>query len=142
MTYEEAIKKAEEAAFQASYLSETANNPGLKAANNNKADWLHRVVRLAEKGLEALREQEERTNPQPLTLFEMLELDGEPVWTETIGIDRTGRWELITCETVCACPLEQKLRSVTWAGDVEWYPLETYGKTWIAYRHKPEEVQG
>lgn len=91
--------------------------------------------------LSALREKQERMNPKPLTLEEMREMNGEPVWTETIGLDRTGRWELITCETVCACPLEQKLRAVTWAGDVEWYPLETYGKTWIAYRHKPQEVQ-
>ena len=76
---------------------------------------------------------------EPLTLDELLKMDGEPMWTVTIGISGSGRWELCTCETVCACPLHKALRCVTAEGDVTDYDFDTYGKTWLAYRQKPEE---
>ena len=76
---------------------------------------------------------------QPLTLDELRQMDGEPVWTVTTGISSSGRWELCTCETVCACPLHKVLRCVTADGEVTDYDLDTYGKTWLAYCHKPEE---
>ena len=77
---------------------------------------------------------------EPLTLDELREMDGEPVWTVTTGISSSGRWELCTCETVCACPLHKVLRCVTADGEVTDYDLDTYGKTWLAYRQKPEDV--
>ena len=78
-------------------------------------------------------------NNEPLTLEELREMDGEPVWTVTTGVSGSGRWELCTCETVCACPLHKVLRCVTAYGEVTDYDLDTYGKTWLAYRQKPEE---
>ena len=77
----------------------------------------------------------------PLTLEELREMEGEPVWTITIGIEGSGRWELCTCEVVTACPLHKVLRCVTSSGEVTDYEFETYGKTWLAYHRKPEEVQ-
>ena len=76
---------------------------------------------------------------EPLTLDELRKMDGEPVWTVTTGVSSSGRWELCTCETVCACPLHKVLRCVTAYGEVTDYDLDTYGKTWLAYRQKPEE---
>ena len=94
--------------------------------------------------ISALRQQElfcEVTKKvEPLTLDELRQMDGEPVWTVTTGISSSGRWELCTCETVCACPLHKVLRCVTADGEVTDYDLDTYGKTWLAYRQKPEEV--
>lgn len=75
----------------------------------------------------------------PMTLDELRKMDGEPVWTVTIGVSGSGRWELCTCETVCTCPLHKVLRCVTADGEVTDYDLYTYGKTWLAYRQKPEE---
>ena len=93
--------------------------------------------------ISALRQQETVTNRnglnEPLTLDELRHMDGEPVWTVTAGVSGSGRWELCTCETVCACPLHKVLRCVTADGEVTDYDLDTYGKTWLAYRQKPEE---
>lgn len=75
---------------------------------------------------------------EPLTLDELRQMYGEPVWTVTTGVSGSGRWELCTCETVCACPLHKVLRCVTACGDVTDYDLDTYGKTWLAYRPKPK----
>lgn len=76
----------------------------------------------------------------PLTMEELLEMDGEPVWTVTLSVEGSGRWELCTCEMVTACPLHKVLRCVTATGEVTDYELDTYGKTWLAYRRKPEGV--
>ena len=93
--------------------------------------------------ISALRKQEHfrevTKKVEPLTMDEMRQMDGEPVWTVTTGISSSGRWELCTCETVCACPLHKVLRCVTADGEVTDYDLDTYGKTWLAYRQKPEE---
>lgn len=83
------------------------------------------------------RQEQERN--APLTLDDLRKMDGEPVWTVTTGVSSSGRWELCTCETVCACPLHKVLRCVTAYGEVTDYDLDTYGKTWLAYRQKPEE---
>ena len=97
----------------------------------------HRVA------ISALRHQEHfrdlTKKVEPLTLNELRKMDGEPVWTVTAGVSGSGRWELCTCETVCACPLHKVLRCVTADGEVTDYDLDTYGKTWLAYRQKPEE---
>lgn len=90
----------------------------------------------------AVREIWNQSPPNdPLTLEEMLEMDGEPVWTVTLSVEGSGRWELCTCEMVTACPLHKVLRCVTAVGEVTDYELDTYGKTWLAYRRKPEEVE-
>lgn len=50
-------------------------------------DKLHEAVDMA---VAALREQEERENPNPLTLDEMWNMNGEPVWVETGGFNAWG----------------------------------------------------
>ena len=82
--------------------------------------------------------KEQRPNA-PLTLGELRQMDGEPVWTVTTGVSSSGRWELCTCETVCACPMHKVLRCVTADGEITDYDLDTYGKTWLAYRQRQEE---
>jgi hypothetical protein len=47
-----ALDKAKEELDKASYLEEQGSNPGIRKMNANKADWLNRVVYLAELGLE------------------------------------------------------------------------------------------
>lgn len=77
-------------------------------------------------------------NPKPLTLDELIRMDGEPIWTVTIGLKGSGRWELCEGYTIRACPFKGALRCVDLSGEATLYDYKTYGKTWLAYRTKPE----
>lgn len=86
--------------------------------------------------LAALKEQAERENPKPLTLDEMKQMNGEPVWTVTNGVDGSGRWELIAFTTLCASPFHQVITMTNLFDGQTDYEIGTYGKTWTAYRYK------
>ena len=76
-----------------------------------------------ELGDTALRQQEAVTNRnglnEPLTLEELRKIDGEPVWLVN---QNGGRWVIMS-------------------GAYLWDSRKNadYGKTWLAYRQKPEE---
>lgn len=76
--------------------------------------------------------------PKPLTLYELIRMDGEPIWTVTIGLEGSGRWELCEGYTIRACPFKGAIRFVDLSGEATLYDYKTYGKTWLAYRTKPE----
>lgn len=60
-----------------------------------------------------------------------------PVWTVTNGVEGSGRWELFEYKVLKASPMHAVL-SLTNAMDGQAdYPIDTYGKTWLAYPHKP-----
>ncbi len=73
---------------------------------------------------------------EPLALEQLLEMDGEPVWIVTNDVKKANRWAFVDvgCEVIrffdtrCGvkCPVMGNL-------------FRTYGKTWMAYRRKPEE---
>lgn len=81
--------------------------------------------------ISALREQEERENPKPLTLDELREMDGEPVW---IRAKHYG----IYADIVNIMGKEDGERRVHFSIN---YRLQENGcgKTWLAYRNKPKE---
>lgn len=90
----------------------------------------------------ALRAQQERENPEPLTLEELREMDGEPVRVvydedalkTTPGFDPLAFWALVEV-TEKSIFLTNNLGGRTvYAGDQD---LEWAGIT--AYRHKPKE---
>lgn len=67
----------------------------------------------------------------PLTLEELREMDGEPVWIERCGSDSPDdkEWALVFVRGgFCR----------TSVGNIAYFPL--YGIGWLAYRHKPEEA--
>ena len=70
--------------------------------------------------LAELREIKQNRN-EPLTLDELRQIDGEPVWLVN---QNGGRWVIMS-------------------GAYLWDSRKNadYGKTWLAYRQKPEEVQ-
>ena len=80
----------------------------------------------------ALREKAEREDPKPLTLEELRQMDGEPVW---IKADYYG----IFADVV---KISGRDDGDNFVGVKLCYRLQEngYGKTWIAYRHKPKEV--
>lgn len=95
------------------------------------------IVSFYRDALEALREKVERENPEPLTLDELRQMDGEPVWIQNIKNPERSRWELMTyaiySETIKMYQVRtcfaQKLACIRWS--------DNYGKTWLAYRIKP-----
>jgi hypothetical protein len=87
----------------------------------------------------ALREKAEREDPQPLTLQEVLEIN-DPVWLEYKEGSRlywNSDWAQVTKG------ITPSRVAIWWFGnECEETPrIEDYGKTWLAYRHKPKEVE-
>ena len=87
-----------------------------------------------ELGDTALRQQETVTNRnglnEPLTLDELRKMDGEPVWVE-FQDGSGGCWGLVHITVFTHIVFAN--------GHFCTVGKPYYGKTWIAYRHKPEE---
>jgi len=64
-----------------------------------------------------------------LTLDELREMDGVPVWFETIDNDCIYEcgWAIVSTEY-------ERI-----AGNSTYFHFEDFGCVWLAYRHKPEE---
>lgn len=90
---------------------------------------------------DALREKAEREDPKPLTLEELRQMDGEPVWVCDLG----DKDFVHCCVVQISTPLKYQdidhYNSALIPGvEHDWYSFGEYGKTWIAYRYKPKEV--
>lgn len=82
------------------------------------------VTSYARAAVDALRAQQQPN--APLTLDELREMGGEPVWIVWPGGRIGSQWWIV--------------------GNSDWHMMEfddrnDYGKTWVAYRRKLEEVQ-
>ncbi|MDN0032589.1 hypothetical protein [Oscillibacter ruminantium] len=85
-------------------------------------------MEFAETALSTLRDRIARQNPRPLTLDELRKMDGEPVWLK----DGIGEgWFLASA--VVGSKIYFCEKSIT-IGE----PISECGKTWLAYRTKPE----
>ena len=62
-----------------------------------------------------------------LTLDELRQMDGEPVWVQSPGVPEYGRWAIV----------EGVGENCLFLHDD--FTCHDYGKTWLAYRQKPEE---
>lgn len=82
--------------------------------------------------LAALKEQEERENPKPLTLEELFAVSEEPVWIWFI--DSPARWVIRNslCWVDSCCPERMSMFNM------KWYKHSAYGVDWVAYRYKPK----
>lgn len=117
MTTEEVTKFAEYAQYMA---EEMANN----------FTEVKEFYRCAET---ALRAQQERENPEPLTLGELREMDGQPVWCVSM-ITGKAEWAILRIVEM------KKTWFIAIAGASAGYgDKDTYGQTWLAYRYKPKE---
>lgn len=67
----------------------------------------------------------------PLTLDELREMDGEPVWVQSPGVPEYGSWRI-----VAGVDTEDGERTLFCNGD---FNCRDYGKVWLAYRRKPEK---
>ena len=69
---------------------------------------------------------------EPLTLKQLREMDGEPVWVVPIGKCKwaTRQWCVLAAD-------EALIPGV----DHWWWSFEDYGEIWIAYRRPPEREE-
>ena len=95
----------------------------------NWPDSRYTILREAlDMAISALRAQQEPNTP--LTLDELRKMDGEPVWVEfQDGSD--GCWGLVHITVFNHVVLANGLYCTV--------DKPYYGKTWLAYRQKPEE---
>ena len=120
MTREEAIQRFEKQLHEAMVVLDSGfgTRPG-------ECDLLYRKRKeMAEIALQALREQEDRENPAPLTIEELRQMDGQPVWIDDWWEDSHG-WEL-SMDAADYFAGERRTE-------------KEYGGIWIAYRNKPKE---
>ena len=96
----------------------------IEAIKCNWPDSRYTILREAlDMAISALRQcehfREVTKKVEPLTLDELRKMDGEPVWCVSLGaeLSRGEGWYI---------------------GVNNWY-MSGYGKTWLAYRQKPEE---
>ncbi len=76
--------------------------------------------------------KQEREKNEALTLEELREMDGEPVWLEEVGHDGYGEWDI--CYGVIGLGGEDPLVCLS-----DFLSVKNYGVTWLAYRHKIKE---
>ena len=104
----------------------------IEAIKCNWPDSRYTILREAlDMAISALRQQEHfrevTKKVEPLTLDEMRQMDGEPVWVQSPGVPEYGRWAIV----------EGVGENCLFLHDD--FTCHDYGKTWLAYRHKPEE---
>lgn len=87
----------------------------------------HENVEAVKMSLEALLEKAERENPAPLTLEELLQMEGEPVWVKHW---HGGEWIIVYWDYVERIAYTRKAC----------LHKHEYGEKWIAYRNKPKEA--
>lgn len=79
----------------------------------------------------ALQEKAERENPKPLTIEELRQMDGEPVYVTVPGMPHRSKW----CIVDLTHP-QPGLRGIEYSCSI--YLTATNAVK--AYRHKPKEV--
>ena len=92
-------------------------------------------------GIIAIRAQQERENPKPLTMEDMLKMDGEYIWLIDKNEDMTfSGWAVCTGKKIYYfyfnenCPIGCASRDLS-----DKYDARAYGKEWFAYRCPPKE---
>lgn len=68
----------------------------------------------------------------PLTLEQLREMGGQPVWVQTPGVEKYGRWVI-----VAGVDTEYGQKTLYCQGD---YTCRDYGKTWLAYSYPPAHI--
>lgn len=79
--------------------------------------------------ISALRAQQQAEDNSPLTLDELRQMACEPVWFVR---GECGWWRIL--DVICVSACEEFILFADGSRDF----LSDYGKTWLAYRHKPE----
>ena len=120
MTIEEAIKwmQEEKASFERA--------PDLNGCPMTEC-W-QKAIDVYEMAISALRQQEQQPNA-PLTLDELRKMEGQPVYI----VENTEYWAIVNRFDQAGVYL------LSYGNPDDYGYFGLYGKTWLAYRQKPEE---
>ena len=112
-------------------LRKTFSSQLEKEENHFGRMHLQTTIDAIDMAISSLRQQETVTDShqlnEPLTLDELRKMDGEPVWVQSPGVPEYGRWAIV----------EGVGENCLFLHDD--FTCHDYGKTWLAYRQKPEE---
>lgn len=86
-------------------------------------------------GAAALRELDAQENPEPLTLEELRQMNGEPVWI--VEHPDWGHWELAEDAEDYLMDRDEDFYGMKHNDPFGRFGLHVLG--WLAYRHKPKE---
>ena len=123
----------EEAAEYWEGLRKTFSSQLEKEENHFGRMHLETTIDVLDTTISALRQQKVESklkvveSNEPLTLDELRKMDGEPVWVQSPGIPEYGRWAIV----------EGAGENCLFLHDD--FTCHDYGKSWLAYRQKPEE---
>lgn len=109
---------------RAKRLAEQWSKGGLCSLRRGEAEEYHKMF------LSLLCKKQE-TNAH-LTLDELRQMEGEPVWIKLF--DQDEEFWVLRNEWVDTSDPEPMILF-----HMRWYSRADYGKTWLAYRHKPED---
>ena len=84
--------------------------------------------------LEALHEKQECENQKPLSLEQVSVMCGEPLYVIPLekNADWESHWAIMQIDSVTASSISTKSR-------MYFLYEKDYGKTWLAYKNKPEQ---
>lgn len=104
---------------------------GAQTARSFIKDW-HRNKFIAQgNAAEAWNRRTDEVN-EPLTLEELRNMNGEPVWMVS-KINNTGEWGILRVHET------HNSWFIGISGSCTVYGKDTYEKEWLAYRHKQQE---
>ena len=81
----------------------------------------------------ALAEKIERDNQKPLSLVDITFMSGKPIYVSSFG---SSYWAIVA-------EVDMRRKSFTLVSEIdndEERSFSLYGKTWVAYKHKPKGV--
>ena len=131
MTREKAIVLIERAANELREMMKTITMP------TSAAEQLQQEIDAHEIAISALRQQEHfrevTKKVEPLTLDELRQMDGEPAWFVSMR-DGFASWGIVRVVDMSKAWFIAVAGAERAFGDID-----GYGKTWLAFRQKPEE---
>lgn len=87
------------------------------------------VIERNKLAIQVLQAQAEKDNPQPLTLVQLKQMDGRPVFiVGESGQSEHGAWAMV-----------KSLYEMAECAYGSLFTFKNYEKTWLAYSHKPKE---
>ena len=89
--------------------------------------------------LTALRDQQARENPKPLTLEELYQVEDEPLYLFcTVGNWKVNGWHIVKPVNYLDGAFKDLQLDNNESNIIDTF---NYGKTWLAYRQKPKEAK-
>ena len=128
MTLEEAIKNREKCLRYLEALEQKANPQNVEA------------VRWSVKALKFMQRSPLPPPNEPLTIEQLREMDGEPVWCKwLLPEDRAieqGKWFIVISGDKAGLEIKRPAEY-----GCHFCKIDDYGKTWLAYRRPPEGTE-